>query len=159
MTLTLNENCESILIESEYFNSDNQSMTLSVTYNCTTAYTDIEIDVEETDYTLDPTALSLDADELVDGIYYIVLVTVQEDGSTITESACKFVNCGTTCDMLSVFTAVAEGGTEEEINRALAFYALTLSDACTSCACADLCTLYNTATQTTCNNDNPCGCN
>lgn len=158
MTLTVESDCSSILIESDYFNSDNQSMTLTVTYACGTAYDDIEIDVNELNYTFTPEDIDLE-DTLADGIYYFVLVTIQEDGTTVTESACKFINCSTTCDMLEVFTSVAAGGTEEEITRALSFYALTLSDNCTSCACADLCTLYNTATQTTCDNASPCGCN
>lgn len=157
MTLTLNDDCVSVLLESEYLDPLNQSVSLGVTINCDTEYT-ISVDVNDTDITVDPTALELDLDALEDGVYYFELTVVQENGTTVKESVCKFINCGTTCLMLDSFTSAASGN-KDALIRALAFQALVVSDGCTSCACSDLCELYNATDLVNCeSNASNCGC-
>lgn len=155
MTATINEDCSEILIDSDYLDPLNQSVTLTVTLNCTTTYDDIDIDVAETDYTLDAT--SLDLEELATGIYTLTLVVVQESGDIVTEVKCVLLNCDLNCDMIDVYTALDSN--EENVIKALSYHALVAIADCNSCSCSDWCTLYNTVIEEPCTEDaQPCGC-
>lgn len=157
MTLTLNEDCTEVLIASDYQSGDNQTVTLTVTANCGTAYTDIDIDVNEVDYTLLPGALVDAAESFVTGVYTIQLVTVQQDGSTVTELKCLLIDCVLNCTMLETFLDLE--GNDENMIKALSYHALTAIADCDTCSCSDWCTLYNTATDQACVEDaQPCGC-
>lgn len=155
LTLTLSDDCTELVIESEYQADDNQSVTLTVTLNCTTTYDDIDIDVEDADYTLD--ADSLELDELEDGVYTIKVVTVDVNGEVYTEIQCILIDCGLDCDMLDVYQDITD---EDNIVKALSYHALKAMEACAPCTCADWCTLYNVATgiDDCVENDSSCGC-
>ncbi len=158
MTATVNSTCETITITSDYFDPTNISVTLNVTINCGAEYI-ITADSADTEIVVDQAALGLEGGNLEDGIYYLKLTIVQENTDLVIESSCKFINCTTTCLMQDTMNAAAQKD-PDAIIRALAFHALVASNSCTSCACADLCTLYTTATSNCYSNDttNPCGC-
>lgn len=157
MILVIDEGCESVTITSDYFDAENQSVSLGVTINCGTEYT-VAVEVEATEIVVDPEALGLDLDALEDGVYYFELTITQEDGTKVVEGECRFINCGTTCLMLESFTDAAAGD-KDALVRALAFHALVASDGCTSCACSDLCDLYTATNLVNCDsNVSSCGC-
>jgi len=150
MTTTIAEACASILIESDYFSPDNQSVTLNVTVNCDKEYVD-DIDVTDEDITLTPDFFDSD------GVYYLVLKFIQEDGTEVIESKCVLVNCNMACDMLDTAVAASNGDCEA-LTRLLAYKALILAQNCTSCACSDLCALYKATKLIDCHVVKPCGC-
>jgi hypothetical protein len=157
MTTTVHANCENILVESDYLDSENLSVSLSITINCDTEYV-IVVDIEDTDITIDPDALGLDQEALSDGVYYLKLTVTQDDSTIVEESTCLLVNCSMTCQMLDVFTAMANGSTDNTV-AALSYYALITAAGCTSCACSDLCTLYEATQLIECDsNVTSCGC-
>lgn len=157
MTLSINEGCTAVTINSDYFAEDNTSVSLSVTFNCTEEYI-VAAEDDVTEIVVDPEALGLEDEVLTDGVYYFELTIIQEDSTTVVESGCIFVNCSTTCLMLDTFKAMAEGDEDATI-RALSFYALDKANGCTSCACSDLCLLYNATQLDNCTtNVTTCGC-
>lgn len=158
MTIVIGNDCVDATITSTYFNSLNQSVSLSVTTNCTEEYI-VVADPADTEIVVDQAALGLEGDNLSDGVYYFKLTIVQENGDIVIESACKFVDCVTTCLMKDTMLAAANKD-DDALIRALAYHALVAASDCTSCACADLCTLYTTATSNCDSNDttNSCGC-
>lgn len=157
MTTTITEDCSNVTITSTYFNPSNLSVTLKVTYNCTTEYS-ISINEEDTNIVVTPDMLSIDADALPDGVYYFEVKFIQSNSTEVIEASCRFVNCSTTCLMLDNFKNAVLGDEDATI-RALSFYALSVADGCTSCACSDLCTLYNATQLDLCStNVKPCGC-
>lgn len=158
LTLTIHPECESITVESSYFDETNQTVVLNVTVNCETEYV-INAEPEDTEIVVDVDSLGLtDLTVLEDSVYYLELVITQEDGTVITESACRYLNCSTTCLMLDTFKDMAAGDEDATI-RSLAFHALTVANGCTSCACSDLCTLYNATQIDECTaNVSTCGC-
>jgi hypothetical protein len=157
MTYITHPTCDNIILESTYLDPANISVSLAVTFNCDTEYA-ITVPPEDADITVDPTALGLDQDALTDGVYYLKLTVVQDDSTVVEESVCVLVNCSMTCQMLDVFTAMSTGDTENTI-AALSYYALVTAAGCTSCACSDLCTLYEATQLIECDsNVTTCGC-
>lgn len=157
MTAVIHATCDNIVVDSDYLDPDNLSVSLSVTINCDTEYI-ITADVSDTDITVDPTALGIDQDALSDGVYYLVLTVTQSDSTVVTESLCTVVNCSMTCGMLDTFTALSAGDTDSAI-AAMSYYALVTANGCTSCACSDLCTLYEATQLIECDsNVTTCGC-
>lgn len=158
MTAVIANDCANVTLDSDYFSSDNQSVTLKITYNCGTEYS-IVVDVNDTEIVVTPSYI--DQDDLTvlpDGVYYFELTVIQDNATEVVESACRYVNCSTTCLMLDTFKSMALGDEDATI-RALSFYALTAANGCTSCACSDLCTLYNATQIDNCStNVKPCGC-
>ena len=158
MTITINEDCVSTTIVSENFDPTNLSVVLTVTINCDEEYI-INAEAADEEIIVSPATLGLDNLEVLDdGVYYFELAITQEDGTVITESGCRFINCTTTCLMLDSFKDMAAGDEEATI-RALSFYALDKANGCTSCACSDLCLLYNATQLDNCTtNVTTCGC-
>lgn len=155
MTATINSNCASVLIDSDYLAGTNQSVTLDITVQCLEEY-QVSIDVADTDYTLLPATIG-QTDVISDGVYKFVLTTVQSDGTEIVESIIKVVNCGLNCLMTNTFANIGTDDTCTE--KALAFYALLLADGCDECSYTDICTLYNaTGLNPNYNDDNGCNC-
>lgn len=157
MTAVVANDCTEITVDSDNLDPTNLSVSLSVTINCGTEYI-IVANVSDTDITVDPDALNIDQAALSDGVYYFVLTIVQSDSTVVTETLCKVVNCTMTCDMLDSFKD-ASAGDEDAAIRALSFYGLITAQDCTSCACSDLCTLYNGTQLNECEtNVSTCGC-
>lgn len=157
MTITISPTCANVTIVSDNFDFQNQTVELTVKFNCEDEYL-ITAEPEDTEIVVDNAALDLDGDTLADGVYYFELKIVQEDSTVITESACRFVNCSSDCLMLDTFKLAAEGD-EQAIIKAMAYHALSVANGCTSCACEDLCLLYKATTLINCTNDvKPCGC-
>lgn len=156
MTLALTDNTE-LLITSAYADPSNESVTLTVTLNCTTAYEAIEIPVGDASYTLVPEDLVDDATEFTDGIYTIRIVTVDTDSNVQTENKCILIDPSLNCDMLDVYTDLESDS--EQVVKALSYHALVAIQDCDTCSCSSWCTLYNTVTDETCIEDaSPCGC-
>jgi hypothetical protein len=156
MTTTITENCASIIIESEYLVSTNQSVTLNVTINCDKEYL-VNIDSENEEITVSNLTLGLEDILLSDGVYYLLLTIIDEEGTTIQQSRCVFVNCDT-CAMLETAKQAAKGDCDSMI-AIMAYQALLNSQDCTSCACVDLCLLYKATNLIDCEYVKPCGCN
>lgn len=164
MTTTVDTECTYINIESDLFHDDNTILTLTVTHNCTTTYDEIDLldaGIGTGDaYDLNRESLGLDDPEgvLPDGVYYLLITQTDDDSNVVTESKCVLVDCSLTCNMTEVFTDL--NGDPENIIKALSYHALKIADSsCSNCSCTDWCTLYNTATETECEDDAPCGCN
>lgn len=159
MTIVINENCESVTIDTLNLNVNNQSVDLTITVNCDKKYTK-QIDVTDTEILITPTDVdNPDLDSLPDGVYLFELKIVNDVSTIITERKCIFINCGLGCLMTDVFKNAASGVTED-ITRSLAYYALINSQCCNNCSCTDLCTLYNATKLNTCfiSNATGCGC-
>lgn len=157
MTLTLTDNT-SLLIQSDYQDALNQSVTLSVTLNCTTTYTDISIPPGDTDYTLLPETLATGSTEFTDGVYTIKITTVQENSDIVVENKCILIDPSLECDMMDILTDLT--GDTENIVKALSYHALSYIPNCDTCSCSKWCLLYNTVTETPCDATTlPCGCN
>lgn len=159
MTVTVSETCQDITVTSDNFDGSNLSVVLTVTINCDEEYI-INAEAADTEIIISRETLGLDDEDLPldDGVYYMELAITQDDSTEVVESACRYVNCETTCLMLDTFKDMAEGD-EEATVRALSFYALNLSNGCTSCACSDLCVLYNATQLDDCTtNATTCGC-
>lgn len=154
MTITINEDCTGVLINSDYFDPTNQSMTLAITQNCDAEY-EVDVDVELGEYTVTPE--DVDTTEFVpDGVYRFVLTTVQEDGTTVEESKCIFVNCTSACLMTEAFLNV--GNDIDCTIKAMAYHALVAAADCPGCTCQDLCTLYNATGLNGTTDATSCGC-
>lgn len=152
MTITIAEDFMDVTLTSTNLDSTNQSVQLTVTFNCDDEY-ESTIDVDDEEIIITNELFSLPTDEtLADGVYYFVLKIVQEDGDEITETGCKFVNQFSTCLMLDTFTKASQGDADAVV-RAMAFHALVAADGCVSCACSDLCLLYNATKLINCSND------
>jgi len=153
MTLTVNSDCTSISILSDNLSATNQTVNLFWSKNCSTTTSKISISTAASVVQLAPEDLD-SADTFSDGVYYFKLVITQEDGTTVEESICRFVNCASSCLMLPVYKLTDSAS----ILKQLAFEALLASTNCTSCTCADLCMFYTNTGLTTIANDD-CGCN
>lgn len=146
MTATVANDCSSIAVTSTYLHNTNISSTLKVSANGATSIS-IEI-APATSHTLIPSDLSVTA--FSEGVYTIELDTVQSDHSTSTEVVCALVICSLGCDIVPLYSDVAN------IDKILAYEALKGSLNCTNCDCSKLQVLYNLLTDTP--NANDCGC-
>ena len=158
ITLTIAPNCVSASLASTEFNVTNQSVTLTIKYNCTKEY-EISISPSATSYTILPASLQM-VDYLSDGIYGITLRVVKQNGDIVTETMCKLMDCVSSCTLVESFKSLAI--CSECLLQALAFNALKVAESCTSCDCETMCTLYNTVYQKDCKtqttNVTSCGC-
>lgn len=161
MTTEIQENCAGIVATSEILNPSNQTQTITVTHNCSTTYDALDYDdleAEGDSFLINPEALGLDSESLADGVYHILVEITDEDGNIASESKCVLVDCSLSCDMIDTFTALNTD--PENIVKALSYHALKIADSsCEACSCTDMCTLYNAATETDCEDNAPCGCN
>lgn len=153
MNFIINDDCTIITLQSTNLISTNQTVNLFWNKDCSAVTSKISISVLASMIQLAPEDLN-STETFTDGVYYFKISIVQEDGTTIEESLCRFINCASSCLMLPVYklTDIAS------IQKQLAFEALIASNNCTSCSCSDLCMLYNNTGLTTITNDN-CGCN
>jgi hypothetical protein len=141
--------CDAVTISSTNLVSTNQSVTLNIKYNCDKEW-ELDIPVTDTTITINPSDIDT-TDFIPDGIYYFKLTITVQNGDKIIESACKFVNCITNCEIVDAFR-------DKDCDRTMAYYALVASKDCPSCNCEDLCTLYKIATKKPCEYVSPCGC-
>lgn len=148
MTVTYTD-CATITITSTNLVNTNTSVKLTMQYACDKEW-EKTIETSVTSIVLTPTDFDTE-DFVADGIYYFKLEIVNNVGTTITETKCKFINCVTTCKLLDSYK-------NNDCERTMAFFALLASDDCPDCACADLCLLYNIATNNPCEDVKPCGC-
>lgn len=153
MTYTINSDCNIITLDSDYLIPTNQVVNLFWSINCGSTLSKISISPSASMIQLDPSDLG-GGDTFVDGVYYFKISITDEDGGTVEESLCKFVNCASSCLMLPVYKQTDSAA----MIKQLAFEALLASSNCTSCSCTDLCSLYNNTGLTTIDNDD-CGCN
>lgn len=159
MTVTINDNCESITVDSANLAADNQSVKLSIKVNCDAEYLK-DIDVDETEVELIPGDIDLpDATYFPDGVYLFEFTIVDADGVITKERKCVLVNCGLNCMMTDAFKAAATGDADG-ITQTLAFYALTNAGECADCTCDDMCLLFDATKLKTCNiyATTGCGC-
>lgn len=158
MTIVINDNCESITVDSVYLVDTNQSASLRIQTNCEEEYL-VDIDTDDTEISITPTTINMpDLDVLPDGVYLFELTTVDEDGVINIERKCKLVNCGLNCLMIDAFKGMAAGNSEDTV-KSLAYYALLNSEGCSECSCDDLCLLYNTTKLAQCSiYATGCGC-
>lgn len=162
MVITKAADCANISITSDYLTVTNQLVKLTVKLNCGDEYI-INYEPEDDPLVVEPEDISSDEEVLADGIYYLQLDITQENGDKVTESDCIFMNCVTACLMVDSFKTMSTD--KNAAIKAMAYHALIASEDCNSCTCADMCLLYNTATDTTCsssttttNASTGCGC-
>lgn len=141
MTAVTSNDCTTITITSTNLVADNISATLKITHNKTDEYT----------LTLSPSTVGtytfaaddLDQDSLAEGIYSIILTTVDVAHTERVESACVALICSLKCDILDYYAD------SSEIEKVLAYEALKLSSDCVSCSCDLMQDFYNVITHTT----------
>jgi len=148
MTVTYTD-CSTLTITSSNLLSTNTSVVLSMQYNCDQEWEKV-ITPATAPIVLTPEDFDTE-DFIPDGIYYLKLEIVNSVGTEIVETKCKFVNCITSCKLLDAYK-------NNDCERTMAFFALLASDDCPDCSCADLCLLYNIATNNPCEDVKPCGC-
>lgn len=157
MTITYTD-CSDLVITSTNLNLDNQSVTLAIKINCEKEYA-INVPVDAEDYTVVPEDIEM-KDFITDGIYGFTLTIVQEDGTTVIETECKFIDCVSSCTMVETFSNPS--GCSDCLLKTLAFNALKVAEDCTTCNCNTMCTLFNTVFSkdcvTTTTNVTNCGC-
>ena len=153
MTYTINSDCSIISLDSDYLSPSNQSVNLFWDKNCSGTVGKISVNTVASLIQVDPADLGEGA-TFSDGVYYFKISVIQEDGSIVEESLCKFVNCNSSCLMLPVYKLTDS----TSLLKQLAFEALLAANSCSTCSCSDFCTLYTATGLTTIDNDD-CGCN
>lgn len=149
MTYEINSDFDQILLNSDYFDNGNQSVDLTVVHNCTTTYT-FSIPVVDTLIELSPEDLGGD-NTFNEGPFYFKLVIVQEDGTTITEYLCRYIQ-PEGCTYIDLFKD------QDNMDKILALKGLETINSCEQCSCTNACLFYATLTETECTNDCTCGC-
>lgn len=152
MTILQVSQCQSLNIDTLNLIITNQSVMLSVTYNCDTTTT-IPISPAYTSIDIIPEDIGMTS-VFSDGIYSFELTIVTQSATIVKEVSCHFMNCATTCVMLPKYSDLKNPTNQL---AALSFYALNLSNQCADCACADLCALYTNITNAS--TTSSCGCN
>lgn len=148
MTYEINSDYDQILLNSEYLDNTNQSVTLTIVQNCTTT-TVIDVDVADTLIEITPTSLS-QTTTFTESPYYFKLEIVQLDGTLVTEYLCKYIQPDG-CTYISLFKDKAN------MDKILALKGLETINTCEQCSCTNACLFYATLTDSTCN-DCTCGC-
>ena len=154
MIYTINSNCSIISITSDYLDANNQTVSLFWDKNCSGTVTKIPINVNAPVIQLSPIDLGQSGDVFNDGVYNFKISIVQQNGTKIEESLCKFINCNSSCLMMPTYKLKDH----ESLIKQLSFEALIASKYCTFCTCADVCALYTNTGLITIDNDD-CGCN
>lgn len=148
MTYEINSDYDQILLNSEYLDNLNQSVTLTIVQNCTTT-TEIDVDVADTLIEIEPTDLAQTI-TFTESPYYFKLEIVQEDGTLVTEYLCKYIQPDG-CTYISLFKD------KVNLDKILALKGLETINTCEQCSCTNACVFYATLTETECN-DCTCGC-
>ena len=150
ITLTQLPDCAGLYIQSELLNTwfadypNNEDVTITVTYNCTSQYTTDVITTETATLNLAQQRVEILPDTmgwedaLEDGIYFINVEQTNEDGSVVSETECLFVDCHTKCDIFSYLAKYPEGSALD-----LSHAALSYMNDCSDCKCEDGCTIFN----------------
>lgn len=136
MTATLAAECVDIEIASDFLALTNQTNELRVVINNTTTYEPV-IDADITSLTIDSELLGLEAEALANGVYYIELITTDEDGTIVTESTCIAVLCDLACDMVELYSDSAN------FEKVLAYEGLLAAQDCITCSCTVMQELYD----------------
>lgn len=140
MTLTINEDCTSVQLTSDYFEADNISNSLSVSINGGDAIT-VAISASNVDpYDVDAETLSLES--LPQGVYYFELTVTDVNSVVTTESLCIALICDLHCDMVDLYLST------DDLDKVLAYEALKLAQGCSTCSCSVMQTLYDTIIET-----------
>lgn len=153
MTYTINDSCTIISIDSDYLVPTNQVVNLFWSKNCGTLEK-VSISPAASLIQLNPSDLN-ESGTFSDGVYYFKISITTDEGGTVEESLCKFVNCTSSCNMLTVY----KSSKEDDMLKVFAFEALLASNDCEQCSCSDLCMLYNNTGLNDTTNDSDCGCN
>jgi hypothetical protein len=140
MTITHNSDYSVITITSTNLSDFSllSSVTLSATINCsTTEYTDtiVEGDVTTNSFNVDISTM-FGTDTLEDSVYEFVLTINKNDSTTVKEYGCLFVDNETKC---KVAECVKD---KQNLELQLDYYILSRASGC-SCACSDMCKIYN----------------
>lgn len=147
MTITISST--GITLDSDNFTGTDQSQKLTLTYNCGTAYDQLTLTNNANAKTLTPTSFGLTT--FKNGPYLFELEVTTQAGSVLKESKCVVLLEDVLCGMLSDY------GDSTKLGKVLTFEALNNFINCNTCGCSIACTLYDSFTTTT-NNDNDCGC-
>lgn len=149
MTITVNSNCTSILVNSDNFNGNNISNSLSLIINGGTAVVLVPLS-NATSYTITPA--SLDLDVFVEGVYQIELSSVLSDSSVVEDRGCTAVICALKCSESTLLLY------KDPINimKVLALEGLQAATDCVTCSCSLMTDFYNIIKddESTCS----CGC-
>jgi len=149
MTVTINCVTPLITIQSLEFSIANLAVRVKVAYQCKDEVI-LTIPLVATSFNITPTLLGMGT-KFKDGVYRLILEVTKNTSVVLTETECSFVNCTQECKL------VFKEDDPDSVERSLAFVALTLSNNCSVCSCADLCELYTFTQKTTCH-DCACGC-
>lgn len=148
MTYEINSDFDQIILNSTYLVNTNQTVTLSITKNCTTT-TIMDIDVVDTLIEITPEDIA-QVDIFLESPYYFKLVIVQEDGTIITETLCRYIQPDP-CEYIDLYK------TTDNMEKILAHQALLMLNDCDQCSCSGACLFYANITEISCN-DCTCGC-
>lgn len=159
MVITVNEDCTEVTLTSDILLITNQSVEVTVTYNCTTDYV-VTFDATTDPIVITPSDVSM-TDSFTDGVYNFKLVVVNVSDAILTESKCQFINCNSTCLMLDTYKDLSSTDKDTAaaaLIKVLSFEALLLANNCSSCSCTSMCALYNATGLDPNTNATDCGC-
>lgn len=74
-------------------------------------------------------------------IYTFELTVVQQNATKVVDTRCLFLSCDAACAVKDILKTAKDN--KEDLDKALAYYALLQSNNCSDCSCADLCNLFN----------------
>lgn len=158
MVLSVNDTCDEVTITSSILLASNNSVKLTITYNCTTDYILL---YESTDIPIVVLPADLSLETFNDGVYNFKLTVLNVSNEEITESSCIFMNCHSTCFMLETYRLLGDSDLEianAALIKVLSFEGLLLAASCSSCSCASMCDLYNSTGLNTDFHATDCGC-
>lgn len=122
MKVTLNNTCNSVVIESDYILPTNLMTKLTIKKDDTV--------IHEQEYS-SVSSITVNHD-FADGVYDLFLLAVLEDASLINERGCLVSLCDTYCEKL----------TNADQEQTLALLALSLANNCPLCSCEHLKDLF-----------------
>lgn len=122
MKVTLNSTCDSVIVESQYIQTNNLLTKLTIKKDDTV--------IHEQEYT-SVSSISVEHD-FADGVYDVFLLAVLNDASVVNERGCLVSLCDTYCSRL----------VEADAEQTLALLALSLANNCPLCSCEHLKDLF-----------------
>lgn len=152
MTITFNSDCTEFSIYSEYLTSgainNMDSITLKSSKNCSSVVTTVDLteyieSTEDNIYTNTVEEHYVD-EKLCDGIYYFELemtYTIESTTTTVTETACVFINCNTKCKVVDYYAGTSSAASKRNVMDL--YSVLLLGMDCDTCSCEAMCTIYN----------------
>jgi hypothetical protein len=167
MTTTVSLNYDSITFQSQYLNTSNTGLDLTLSINCGVETTNMldalipTINNTTNSITIPVASIISAASILTDGVYNIKLKIYTTD--TNIEQACIYIGTTSRCKAVELYNKTTDLKLKLKLETLL--FALENATLCDTCSCTKMCTIYNelltlinSTTITTTNVSTDCGC-